>query len=406
MHSSMKNLLLGLFLVAFGSTGSTADWPIYRGPHHDGISRETGWSAEWPKSGPTVLWKANVGIGFSSVSVSKGRVCTMGNSEDMDLVACFDAVSGKELWAHEYDAALDTKYYEGGPGSTPTFDGDRVFSLSKHGDLFCFAADSGKIVWQRQLEREEGMRMSTWGYSGAPFPDGDRLLLNVGIGGMALDKKTGKTLWKSGDAEAGYSTPYPYQQNGKQFFVFSSEHGYSGVDPSNGQELWKIAWKTRYGVNASDPIVVGDQIFISSGYSKGSALFKLDGVVPEELWRARQYRNQFNSSVLIDGCLYGFDGDSNSRANLKCMDWKTGEELWVQDGIGFGSLFASDNKLIILSPKGELIIAPVSKKGYKPLTRAKVLAGKCWTVPVLANGLLYCRNADGDLVCLDLRAKK
>ncbi len=401
----MKCFAFALAGLLWSGVSHAGDWPIYRGPHHDGNTRERGWSTDWPKSGPRQLWKANVGIGFSSVSVSDGRVCTMGNSEDKDLVVCFDAVTGKELWAHEYEAALDTKYYEGGPGSTPTFDGDRVYSLGKHGDLFCFNAKSGKVLWNVQLEKQAGMRMSTWGYSGAPYPYGDKLLLNVGSAGMALDKKTGKVIWKSGDAEAGYSTPYPYKSDGKQMFAFSSEHGYVGVDPDTGKEAWKIAWNTRYGVNASDPIIVGDQIFISSGYSKGSGLFKLGTKKPDEIWRARRYRNQFNCSVLIDGHLYGFDGDSNSRAKLKCVNWETGEDVW-EDGIGFGSLFAAGKTLFVLSPKGELMVGQASTKGFKPSARAKVIGGKCWTVPVLANGLLYCRNADGDLVCLDLRAKK
>jgi outer membrane protein assembly factor BamB len=398
--------LLGLLVCSGAVEAAALDWPIYRGPDHSGISQEKGWSVTWPKNGPAILWKANVGIGFSSFAVADGRAITMGNEDGTDTVYCFDAVSGKELWSHSYDAELDPKFYEGGPGATPTIDGDWVYTISKWGDVVCFAAKTGKIRWQRQLESEEQTVVMDWGFGGAPFPYGKLLLLNVGTAGMALDKSTGKTVWKSETGEAGYSTPYPFQWQGRQLFVFSSGNSYSGVDPRDGKAVWEATWYTRYGVNAADPIVNGDELFVSSGYSKGAAKFKMLEGEPGEVWRARQFRNQFNSSVLIGGHLYGFDGDNNSRAKLKCLNWKSGEEIWEEDGIGFGSVTAAGGNLIVLSPKGELMVAPASTEGFKPVAKAKVVDGKCWTVPVLANGLIYCRNAAGDLVCVDVRAKK
>lgn len=395
------------FLTLIGGLECLAhDWPIYRGPDHSGISRETRWTTDWPTEGPGILWKANVGIGFSSVTVADGRAFTMGNADEVDTVFGFDALTGKQLWSHSYDSELDPRFYEGGPGASPTVDGERVYTVSKSGDLFCFAAKTGKIVWQRDLEGEEQAVVTDWGFSGAPYPYLNLLLLNVGTAGLAVDKKTGKTIWKSESGETGYSTPYPIKWQGKQLFVFSSASSYSGVDPLTGQQEWVADWFTRYGVNAADPIVVGDEMFISSGYSKGSTKLKLGEGDPEEIWRLRKFRNQFNSSVLIDGHLYGFDGDNNSRAKLKCVNWDSGEEIWEQDGIGFGSLMAAAGKLIVLSPKGELMVAPASPKGFEPIAKAQVLGGKCWTVPVLANGLIYCRNAAGDLVCVDVRAKK
>ena len=400
------NELFAVPLLVIGTSAVAGDWPIYRGPNHNGISNEKLNASGWPKNGPKTLWKANVGIGFSSVAVADGRAFTMGNEDGVDTVYCLDAKTGKLLWSHSYGSELDPKFYEGGPGATPTVNGGRTYTISKWGDLFCFDAKSGKIQWQRQLESEEGAVVMDWGFSGAPFPYKNLLLLNVGTFGMALDEMTGKTVWKSETGEAGYSTPYPYRQNGKQFFIFSSGSSYSGVEPLTGKRVWEAIWYTRYGVNAADPIVVGDELFVSSGYSKGSGKFKLSDNEPEEIWRLRKFRNQFNSSVLIGGHLYGFDGDNNSRAKLKCVNWESGEEMWEEDGIGFGSVTAAIDQLIVLTPKGELIIAPTSPEGFKPAARAKVISGKCWTVPVLANGLLYCRNAEGDLVCVDVHAKK
>ena len=395
------------FLLSFSVLSTSAlDWPIYRGPDHNGVSRETGWLSSWPAGGPKILWQGFVGVGFSSFAVADGRGFTMGNEDEADTVYCFDVHTGKKLWSHSYDAELGPRFYDGGPGATPTVDGDRVYTISKWGDVFCFAAASGEILWNRQLEAEEGAVVTDWGFSGAPFPDGKLLLLNVGKSGMALDKINGKTVWKSAAGEAGYSTAYPHKFNGRDLFVFSSVNSYAGVNPQDGKVIWKAPWLTRHGVNAADPIVVGNRLFVSSGYSKGSGMFKLQPDEPEEIWRQRKYRNQFNSSVLIDGHLYGFDGDNNSRAKLKCIKWESGEEVWSVDGVGFGSLMAADGKLIVLGPKGDLMVAPVSTKGFEPVAKAKVIGGKCWTVPVLANGLIYCRNAEGDLVCVDVRAKK
>jgi len=404
----MRKILcvLGLLPGLWAGTADGLDWPIYRGPDHNGISRETGWSADWPESGPKILWKGFVGTGFSSVAVSGGRVFTMGNEDGMDSVFCFDAVNGKPLWRHSYEAELGPTFYEGGPGATPTVEGDRVFTISKWGDVFCLDAASGKVIWRRQLEREEGAVVTDWGFSGAPFPHGKLLLLNAGKAGMALDKRTGRTIWKSPAGDAGYSTPYPHRFAGKLLFAFSSGDSYTGVDPQDGKVVWKAEWLTRYGVNAADPIVVGDRLFVSSGYAKGAGMFRLKPGAAEELWRQRRFRNQFNSSVLIGGHLYGFDGDNNSRAKLKCVKWEDGREVWEDSSIGFGSLMAADGKLIVLDPKGELIIAPATPEGFKPIARARVIGGKCWTVPVLANGLIYCRNAEGDLVCVDVRPKK
>lgn len=398
----MKKLLL---LLGLSLGVNASDWPVYRGPNHDGISTEKGWVVEWSAGGPKKLWRAKVGIGFSSMVVADGRVFTMGNAKDRDTVYAFDAVTGKKLWSHTYAADLGPLYYEGGPGATPTVEGDAVYTISKWGDVFCFAAADGKVRWQRQLRDQEGAKVADWGFSGAPMPHGNLLLLNAGGAGFALDKRTGKTIWKS-SGEPGYSTPYPIQWRGKQLFVFSSGDDYSAVDPETGKRVWSIEWVTRYGVNGADPIMVGDEVFVSSGYGKGSGLFRVGTGEPTELWRGRKFRTQFNPAVLIGGKLYGFDGNSNSRAYVKCVDWKSGEVLWEDESLSFGSLTAADGRLILLGAKGDLVVANPSPEKLDVVSKTRVGGGKWWTVPVLANGLIYCRNAEGDLVCLDVRGKK
>lgn len=386
--------------MALTTMAGAADWPIYRGPAHDGISPEKEWAL---KAEPKVLWEAEVGLGFSTFVVADGRVFTTGHADEKDTVFCFDAKSGKEIWKHSYPADLGDKYFEGGTAGTPTIEGDKVYHLSRWGDLFCFNAATGKIQWDKNVQKETGANIPDWGYSGSPLVQGKLLILNVGKAGMAVDKTNGKIVWRSAADNAGYSTPYPITFGGKKLAVIGSGDAYVAVEVDNGAQAWSYRWNTRYGVNAASPIRSGDTLFISSGYNKGCTLLKLGGGQPEKIWESKVLKNQFSSSVLLDGHVYGIDGDSNSRCALKCVRLKEGQEKWAQKDVGFGSLMAADGKLIVLTAKGELIVAKVSAEKFDEISRAQILSGKCWSVPVLANAQLYARNSEGHMVCLDLK---
>jgi outer membrane protein assembly factor BamB len=403
----MKQLLASFLLLFALTPGHAEDWPCWRGPDHNGISAEKGWLSNWPDKGPAILWKVNVGTGFSSVAVSKGRLYTMGNEDNQDTVYCFDARTGKKIWSHSYDADLGARYFEGGPAGTPTLAGDRVYTLSRWGDLFCFDSVTGKIHWSGNVEREQHLPIPTWGFAGSPLVHENLLILNVGKSGLALDKMSGKVVWKSEPRESGYSTPVPFQRGKEWYALFSSTTSYLAVHLHSGKVLWEYPWITRLGVNAAAPILHGDQVFLSSGYNKGAILLDIgrEEKGPMKVWQNKNMRNQFNSSVLVDGFLYGIDGDT-TRTTLNCVDWKTGEVRWRQGRIGSGALMAADGKLIVLSDRGELLVAPATPKAFTPSARAAVLDDKCWTTPVLANGRIYCRSASGDLVCVDVRPGK
>lgn len=391
------SLCLALSLV---SLVSASDWPQWRGPHHTGISDEKGWNANLPAA-PEVAWKASVGTGFSSFSVADGHVYTTGNADNTDTVFCFDAASGKLLWKHSYPADLGDKYFEGGTSGTPSVDGEQVYQLSRWGDVFCLNAKDGKVLWSKNVQKETNARIPDWGFSGSVLVQGNLLILNVGGAGMALDKKDGKIVWKSDDKDAGYSTPLPYKHGADNLVLVSSGKTYSAVNVKTGAKVWEFEWGTRYGVNAADPIVSGDNIFISSGYNKGCALVKFGETKP--VWQSKELKNQLALSVLIDGNLYGFDGDSTaSRSPFKCVDLATGTLKWEEKSITPGAVVAADGKLIILTGKGELIIAKVTPEKFDVISRAQVLTGKCWSSPVLANGRIYCRNSVGDVVSVDV----
>jgi outer membrane protein assembly factor BamB len=391
--------------MAVCGIAQAGDWPNWRGPQRNGISAESGWQADFPDDGPKVLWKANAGIGYASVTVANGRAYTTGNKNDQDTVYCWDAATGKPVWQQSYAAPLDDKYYEGGPSATPTVDGDRVYTLGKRGLLHCFDAATGAIRWKKDLAKDLGVKMPTWGFASSVLIDGDRAVVNVGEHGAALDKNTGNVLWKSGTDESGYATPVPFEQNGQKLYLVFAAKAIVAVRADNGQKVWSHKWETSYDVNAADPVVVGPgRVYISSGYDRGGALLDVTGPTPKVLWENKNVRSMLNAGVLLGKHLYAIDGN-NGKAQLRCIETESGKVAWTFKDPNHGALMAADGKLIVISEKGELIVGNASPNAFKPIARAQVSGGKFWTVPVLSGGRLYVRNGDGLVTCLDLGAK-
>jgi outer membrane protein assembly factor BamB len=406
MTSPLRNRLLAALLVLVSAPAAIGDdWPNWRGPQRTGISAEAGWLDAWPAGGPPLLWKGEVGTGFSSMAVAGGRVFTIGNANDTDTVFCFDAEKGGVLWKHAYSSELGDKYFEGGPTSTPTVDGDRVFTIGRWGELFCFEAATGRVLWSVNLQKGAGFPVPSWGFGGSPLVLENLLVLNVGDAGAALEKSSGKIIWKSASLECGYSTPLPLRRGDETLLLLGSAKSYLAVEAKTGREAWRVKWITQYGVNAADPVVDGDSIFVSTGYGKGGALLRLGKSEPEIAWQGKVLRTQMNPAVLIGGHLYGVDGDTTEKTALKCVEFATGKEKWARPLAGAGAVAAADGRLIVLGGTGELMVAPASPGSFAPTARANVLTGKCWTVPVLANGRIYCRSADGQVVCVDVRKK-
>ena len=389
-----------LFTVLVSSvTAFGADWPNWRGPDYNGISKETNWSPKALADGAKIKWKASVGIGFSAISIAKGKAYTMGNIDDTDYIFCFDAESGKELWSYKYSEPVEPfgGNYKGGPNASVTVDDGKVYTISKTGKIFCLDANSKDVVWEKQIKAKK----PRWGYSGSALIAGDTVIFNAGTLGMAFKKATGKVVWKSGDEATGYSTPVPYTASGKKCVAFFTSKFLVGVETATGKEQWKFEWKTKYGVNAADPVIDGDKVFITSGYNKGSALVNISGGNAEPVWVNHNMHSQMSGPVLLDGYVYGIDDKQ-----LACVEMKSGDLKWTSKVSAKGSLMAADGKLIILSEKGKLIIAEASPEGFKEISSANILKGKCWTMPVLANGKIYARDEDGGMVCVDMSGAK
>lgn len=328
----------------------------------------------------------------------------MGNAGKKDTVFCLDAKSGKVIWRHEYPQELDKRMFEGGTATTPTVDGERVYTVSHQGDLFCLDAASGRQVWFKHFQKDFGGRRPQWGFAGSPTIEGNLVLLDVGGEGastVALDKTTGNLVWKSGNDEPGYASVSVANVGGKRTaIVFKATH-LVGLDVKDGRELWRTPWKTSYDVNAATPLVVGDRIFISSGYGSGCALISINGGKASEVWRNKNLKAHVNTAAVWEGHVYGPD-DQTGGGKLACVDLNNGSLKWSEKSVPGGAVIIASGKLIALSERGELVIAEASPAGFQPLSRAQVLGGRCWVQPTLADGRLFVKNNQGELVCLSM----
>ena len=402
------SLILGIFLFSAGAQCAFAgDWSYWRGPDYNAISDESGWLTKWPGDGPKILWKGNVGTGFSSFVISKGKAYITGNtgtkrtpeSEHMDILYCFDAETGDVVWKKEYQTPLEPKYYDGGTLASPTVSGGNVYTVSKVGKAYCFNAQTGSKIWEKDLVKEYGFERSLWGISGSPVIIDNMVIYNIGNWGLALDKSNGKNIWKTGAGNNGYSSGVPVTLDGKEIIVMFGYQGVGGIVASTGEKLWEFPWTTDPEVNAADPVILGNKIFITSGYGKGCALIQVENNKASQLWKSKKMRNQLSGPVLYEGYLYGIDDNK-----LVCMEFNTGTVQWTDKSSGKGSLMIADGKLIVISEKGNLMIASASPKEFKVISQARVLrGGECWSMPILANGRIYVRNSKGDVACVDVK---
>lgn len=407
MKTSRREFLATVALAAPAAL-TAADWPQWRGPQEDGISRER--LPAKPTFSQTV-WRQNVGVGFSSVAVAEGRLFTMGHdgakNGGEETVWCLEAASGKEVWKHRYPAPLIDRFYEGGPGATPTVHQGRVFTYSKHGRLHCFAAASGKLIWQRDMLAEAGLAQPPeWGFACSPYLLDERTLLIEAGATFALDAATGNVRWRGEKFTPAYGTPKSFTLAGQRLIAVMKTEGLVVLAGQDGKTVAQVEWKTSFDTTATTPIIEGRQIFISTGYDRGCALFELADRRLRQVYENKTLCNHMNNSVLLGGHLYGFDGTAHRGrpTEFVCLEFATGKEKWrvpKAEGLGCGSVMATAEKqLLILSERGELLAAPATPDGFKATARNQVLGGRCWTVPVLADGRIFCRNAKGDLVCV------
>ena len=399
--------LFNFFYQDSAAQEAADDWPQWRGPNRDGISKETGLLKSWPKEGPKVLWRVASGEGYAGIVIANGRGYTMVGQSGSEFITCFDPANGKEAWRYKSDGLFDNDQGSG-PRSTPLIDGDLVFGLSGNGKLHAVNARDGKAVWSHDLRAEYGGKIPTWGISTTPLVENNLLIVDVGgkdgHAVMAFNKSNGKVVWKSASGVPGYSAPIAITVNGvRQVLVFAGT-ALLALAPNDGKLFWRYDWETRYDVNAATPVFIPpDKIYISSGYGKGGALLQTQAsngaATIKEIWKSREMKNHFSSSILHENHLYGFDD-----AFLTCLDVETGKNKWQQRGFNKGSLLFADGHLIVLGEYGNLALVEATPAGYKEKAGTQVLKGKSWTMPTLSAGKLYLRN-QSEMLCLEVAEK-
>jgi outer membrane protein assembly factor BamB len=411
--STLLVIVITCFATLPEQPGKAEDWPRWRGPQLDGIARETGLLKIWPKDGPRQLWKVPLGGGFSAVAVAQGRLFTQTKENNQEVVLCLDPASGRELWRYGYDCdyAAYPSFTGGGmpksrtgPRATPTVDGDRVYTQGATGILLCLEANTGKRVWQQDLLKIAARECPTHGYCGCPLILGDRLYVQLGGPAgkaiAALDKKDGRVLWQALNEMLAPSSPIAIEAGGAPQVVFFLGKAAVGVAPEDGKLLWRYPWSTRFDLNIATPVYADGQVFISSNYGSGGAVFRLTKQAePETVWKTPAMQNHISTSVLYQGNLYGF-----SEQRLRCVDFQTGKVHWDKAGLGRGSLLIADGHLIILGDHGELVLAKATPAEFAEVSRCQVFDKETltWTVPVLSDGRLYVRS-ENTLLALDLR---
>lgn len=395
---------IGYALIAIAAAPLCADWPSYLGPEKNGrITGEIDLSEK-----PKVLWRAELGRGCASFAVSQGHVLTLGNSGKTETVWCFEEETGEVRWKDTYEEELAPKFYTGGPGATPTIEGDRVYTLSKSGKLTCYGLEGGKVKWTRDLQKEFKGKPPTWGYSTSPLIDGKELIVSPcgkGPGLLALDKMTGEEIWKSEPhARAGYSVPTLATYKGKKTaFVFHGREVVAYDLENKAKKLFSYPWRTSYDVNASNLTFRDNLLYLASGYGMGYAVLDLSGKEPELLHRDRDRRMIFQNVISEGADLIGVFGDKNMKAEAFRMDMKSGKLKWAVEmpGSRASTLMAGD-QLIILSETGHLIFGKDTGSEFIETGRHEILPKLCWAPPAYANGRLFVRNNKGKMLCLKI----
>lgn len=381
-------------------------WANFRGPDRSGHYRELAVRTDWPSGGLTPLWKQPAGAGYASFVIADGHAFTIEQRASQEVVAAYDVLTGRELWTNASNAVFREMMGGDGPRATPTWHEGRVYALGGAGELRALDAATGTLLWRTNILTDAGASNLQWGMAAAPLiVDGAVVTLPGGPNGnsvVAYDHATGKRVWSALDDTASYASPMLVTLGGvRQILVFSASRLVS-LDAASRAVLWEFPWTTQYGVNASQPLLLGnDRVFLSTGYGTGAAAIQLtkvgDRFTVQELWRTNRMKNQFTSSVLHEGYIYGLD-----ESILVCLDAATGAHIWKNGRYGYGQVMLANGHLVILTESGELALVRASPDGYVELARFPVLDGKTWNHPAMSGGYLLIRNIN-EMAAFDLR---
>lgn len=403
--------LLSLLLTLLCTLSQAEDWPRWRGEKGDGRWNPPDIPEDFAQREPRRSWQKDIGAGYGGVTVSGGRVFVMDRQkapQEVERVLCFDAESGKELWQHPWPVGYSSMEYGTGPRSSVNIADGKAYALGATGMAVCLDAQSGRQLWQADTVAQFGAKIPTWGFAASPVVDGGRVLLHVGAeqGGsvIALDKITGKEVWRGGPDPAGYCTPEIITHaSTQQLIVWGPEHVQS-LDPASGTLNWKHPYKITYGVSIAQPLF-HDGLLLVSGYWHGTKVLQLGGTAREAslLWENEKDLCGLMSAPLFkDGVVYLLD----KRSGLQAFELKTGRILWSDDNkltpkdrnpqMSLVWMDEGRNLAALLNANGELVYVRLEPKGHTELARWQII-GKTWAHPAFVGNRVFARS-DKELV--------
>jgi outer membrane protein assembly factor BamB len=422
------------------------DWPGFLGPLGTSVSREKGIVTPWLDRGPRLVWQKEVGVGYGMPSVSRGRLFQFDRHKDRARLSSLNAETGDFLWKFEYPTAYVDQYgYDAGARCCPLVEDDRVYIYGAEGMLHCLRFDEkgAKVLWKLDTIAEFGVVQNFFGVGSTPVIEKDLLIVQVGgspkgsaevsfarlkgngSGIVAFDKVTGQVKYRVSDELASYSSPVLATLGDRRWCFVLARGGLVGLDPATGKVDFHFPWRARIveSVNAGNPVVVGDRVFISETYGPGSALLKVKPGAADVVWSderkaEKSMQCHWMTAIYHDGYLYGCSGRHTGNAELRCIELETGKVMWSEPGLTRCSLLMVDGHFVCLGEDGVLRLLKVNPKNYDEVSKVvlrdpkesaqdapPLLKYPCWAAPILAHGLLYVRG-EGRLVCLELIPEK
>ena len=395
-------IALSCLLLAAAVAGG-ADWPQWRGSNRDGKSPETGLLRSWPDGGPKRLWIAqeNLGKGFASVAVARGTIYTTGMIGKTGYAFALN-LDGTLKWKCPYGPEWTRNFPSA--RSTPTVDGDRVYLMSAMGKVICLRADNGRQVWSVDTVAKYGNQALRHGRAESVLIHGDKAICTPGgpkITLVALDKTTGKEVWKTGGLgkKAAYCSPILVRHSGKDLLVTVTSHYIVGVQPQDGRELWKHPFRGKYGIHPNSPLYKDGRIYVSAGYDAGSVMLALsaDGKRVKQLWKDQTLDVHHGGLVEVDGHIYGANWLSNSKGKWACLEWTSSKVRYETKWKNKGSIIYADGMLYCYEEGGGAVaLVKATPKGFHVVSSFQVQhgSGKHWAHPAISDGRLYIRHGE------------
>jgi outer membrane protein assembly factor BamB len=409
-RNGVTPFLLAIACVALALTAQAfaRDWPQFLGPERNGVYRGPALSETWGARGPRVVWRKQVGQGFSGPVVAQGRVILFHRVSNQEVVESLDPRTGMTQWRYAYPTAYRDDFgFDEGPRAVPVVADGVVYTFGAEGQLHAIDLAKGTKVWSEDTMRRFKVAKGFFGAAGSPIVEDGRVIANVGgaeAGIVAFEAKTGKVLWTATNHQASYSSAVSATFGTQRVAVFLTRAGVVGLDPASGRIVFERPHRARMAasVNAATPLVIGDLLFVSAEYGPGAALFRVNGSNLTPLWASDEaLTNHYATSVHHNGFLYGYHGRQEFNPSFRAVELRTGKVRWSEDRFRAGSVTLAGDRLLIVREGGEMILAAASPDAFTPIARAQVLPATVRAFPAISDGFVYLRN-ENTMIALDL----